>query len=228
MAAMATLAGCDSAIEATAERSEGTVRSETSRIVTPPVATIEVGRTFVFDCDGDVSFTARTGAGELALWEPASLGGRYVVLSATPSSSGERYAEGDIVVHWSDRDVATFEIGGRSFPGCRANPSKVPWADAKRRGITFRALGNEPSWSLEIRPESLTMITELGARRTELAYAATVEGHRTTYRAAAGGHALVAVVDRAICTDSMSGEAFETRATVTFDDTVFYGCGRFL
>src|SRR5262245_24145797 len=31
------------------------------------------GRTFVFDCDGEVSFTVRTGPGEVALWLPPSL-----------------------------------------------------------------------------------------------------------------------------------------------------------
>jgi putative lipoprotein len=73
------------------------------------------------------------------------------------------------------------------------------------------------------------MITELGAQRTELAYAApTVSRNKTTYRAAADGHDLVAVVDRSGCTDSMSGEAFEASATVTFDGTMYYGCGRFL
>jgi membrane-bound inhibitor of C-type lysozyme len=154
----------------------GSPAPTSDRVITPLKATIEVGRTFVFDCDGDASFTVRPGPGELALWAPASLSGRYVVLSATPPSSEERYEEGDVVVQWSNGELATFEIGGRLFPACRANPSKVPWAEAKRRGITLRALGNEPSWSLEIRPEALTMITELGARRTELTYSAAVEG----------------------------------------------------
>ena len=58
----------------------------------------EIGRTFVFDCDGGYSFTVRFGPGEMALWAPESLGGTYQVLSiersgpalatsrATPSS----------------------------------------------------------------------------------------------------------------------------------------------
>src|SRR6185436_6348832 len=42
-------------------------------------------RTFVYDCDGDVSFTARTGPGEVALWAPEALGGTYQVLSLARS-----------------------------------------------------------------------------------------------------------------------------------------------
>jgi putative lipoprotein len=188
----------------------------------------EVGRTFVFDCDGDVSFTVRTGPGEVALWAPQSVGGQYVVLGMTRSASGARYEDGD-TVYWNRGELATFEIAGQRFIDCRSNPRKVPWADAARRGVTFRALGNEPSWYLEIREGRLAMVTELGSRRTELAYEEPlVAGRRATYRAAADGHELVAVVERTACTDSMSGEAFEATATVTFDDAMFYGCGRFL
>ena len=142
----------------------------------------EVGRTFVFDCDGDVSFTMRTGPGEMALWAPASLGGAYHVLSLTRSASGARYEEGD-TVFWNKGDLATIEIGGQRYVDCRSNPSKVPWADAARRGATFRALGNEPSWYVEIFPERLAIVTELGANRAELPHGGpVVDGGRTTYR----------------------------------------------
>jgi putative lipoprotein len=113
-------------------------------------------------------------------------------------------------------------------PPRAAGAGAAPWADAARRGVTFRALGNEPSWNLEIAPERLTMITELGARRTELPYGEpAADGERTTYRAA-GAVELVAVIERRPCNDTMSGEAFEAAATVTFDGTIYYGCGRFL
>jgi heat shock protein HslJ len=62
----------------------------------------EVGRTFVFDCDG------------------------------------ARYQEGDSV-YWNRGELATFELGGQRYVDCRSNPSQVPWADAARRGATFRA-----------------------------------------------------------------------------------------
>ncbi len=188
----------------------------------------EVGRTFVYDCDGDVSFTVRTGPGEVALWAPESLGGQYSVLGMTRAASGARYEDSG-TVYWSKGDLATFEIAGQRFVDCRSNPAKVPWADAARRGVTFRALGNEPSWSLEITPERLTMITDLGASRAEFPYSQpSVAGQRTTYRLRTEAHELVAVVERGGCTDSMSGEAFEATATVTFDGAMYYGCGRFL
>jgi membrane-bound inhibitor of C-type lysozyme len=113
------------------------------------VEQLPVARTFVFDCDGDVSFTVRTGPGEVGFWAPPSLGGAYQVLSLTPAASGARYQEAD-TVYWNRGDFATFEFAGRRYVDCRSNPSKAPWADAARRGATFRGLGNEPAWYVEI------------------------------------------------------------------------------
>jgi putative lipoprotein len=188
----------------------------------------EVGRTFVYDCDGGVSFTVRTGPGEVALWAPASLGGTYRVLSLTPAASGARYQEGD-TVFWSRGELATFEFGGQRYVDCRSSPSKVPWADAARRGATFRALGNEPGWYVEIFPDRLAIVTDLGTNRTELAHSGSVvEGGRTIYRAMSEGRAATVIIDRRACADSMSGEAFEAAATVTFENRTLVGCGRFL
>jgi uncharacterized lipoprotein YbaY/uncharacterized membrane protein/heat shock protein HslJ len=189
----------------------------------------EVGRTRVFDCDRDVSFTVRGGPGEVALWAPASLGGQYVVLSQSPAASGARYFEGD-TVFWSRGELATIEIAGQRFVDCKSNPAKAPWADAARRGVTIRALGNEPSWSFEVQGRDLlVVVTDLGATRTELPYAEPITaGSKTTYRAANGAHELLAVIDRSACVDSMSGEAFDAAATVTLDGKTLTGCGRFL
>lgn len=195
----------------------------------PTAAVPPPARTFVFDCDGGVTFTARTGPGEVALWLPPELGNRYVVLSIARAASGARYEEGD-TVFWSRGDLATLEAQGHRFVDCRSNPAKVPWADAKRRGVTLRALGNEPAWTFEVQGRDRVIVTtDLGATRTELPWSApAVAGARTTYAAAANGHALTAVVERTACVDTMSGEAFEAAVTVTLDGKMLRGCGRFL
>jgi uncharacterized lipoprotein YbaY/uncharacterized membrane protein/membrane-bound inhibitor of C-type lysozyme/heat shock protein HslJ len=243
-AGIATLAACappsiaDVFVRAVATASAYRVEGDTLRLEVDdgylvfvrdePIAAAapEVGRTFVFDCDGDISFTIRTGPGEVALWAPAALGGAYQVLSLAVSASGARYVEGE-TVFWSKGELATFEIDGRRFVDCRSNPAKVPWADAARRGVTFRALGNEPSWYVEVLGDRFVVVTELGANRLELPYAEpAVAGSSTTYRAA--GSAVSVRVERRPCNDTMSGEAFEATATVTLEDRVLNGCGRFL
>jgi putative lipoprotein len=200
---------------------------------TPAAASASVapasGRTFVFDCSDDVSFTIRTGPGEVALWTPEALGDQYLVLAETPVASGARYQEGE-TVYWNRGDSALFEVAGQRFTECRANPAKVPWADAARRGVTFRAIGNEPSWHLEVEPgQSLLMVTNLGADAFYMPYSEPeIEGVRTTYRAETDEHTLTAIVQRVPCTDSMSGDPHEATVTATFDGETFRGCGRFL
>jgi uncharacterized lipoprotein YbaY/membrane-bound inhibitor of C-type lysozyme/uncharacterized membrane protein len=187
----------------------------------------EAGRTYVYDCDGDLSFTVRTGPGEVALWAPAALGGTYQVLSMTRAASGVRYQEGD-TVFWTKGELATIEIGGQRFVDCRSNPSKVPWADAKRRGATFRGLGQEPGWFVEIFPDRLALVTDLGTNRLEGKHSGpVVEGGRTTYRTAESREVTI-VIDRQACADIMSGEPFEAAVTATVDDRTLKGCGRFL
>ena len=194
-----------------------------------PPAPREVGRTFVFDCDGGVSFTIRTGPGEVALWMPQSLGGRYLVLSQTPAASGGRYEEGD-TVFWDRGEEAMFEVGGQRYTECRSNPAQVPWADAARRQVAFRALGQEPAWNLEIGPDQrLVLTTELGARRTEARHGEpVVDGARTTYRADNESRDPTVVVERRACNDTMSGELFEAAVTITFESAELHGCGRWL
>lgn len=193
-----------------------------------PVASAapEVGRTFAFECAGDLSFTVRTGAGEVAVWAPRALGGRYAVLSLTRSASGARYEEGDFSF-WNKGELATFELAGQTYVDCRSNPRQVPWADAARRGATFRALGQEPSWNLEVHRDRLVLVTDLGTETAEFPYAdPVVAGSRTTYRSTGGE--LVAVIERQACVDTMSGDVFEASATLTVTGGTLRGCGRFL
>ena len=240
VAAAFALAACQPADDAVrapagasepAQRGTATAPDASSEPVPEPTETAAspaIGRTFVFDCDGGYSFTVRFGPGEMALWAPASLGGAYQVLSITRSGSGARYVEGD-TEFWNKGDLATIQIAGQRFVDCRSTPSKVPWADAKRLGATFRALGNEPAWYVEIFADRLVIVTELGTKRAELKYAEPiVEGTSTTYRASGDGREATVVVYRRACADSMSGEGFEAAATVSFEDRTLLGCGRFL
>jgi len=185
-------------------------------------------RTFVYDCDGDVSFTARTGPGEVALWAPEALGGTYQVLSLSGSGSGARYVEGD-TVFWNKGNLATIEIAGQRFVDCRSNPSKAPWADAKRRGATFRGVGQEPGWFVEIFPDRLALVTDYGTNRTEAKHSGAIvdDAGRTVYRTAEGREVIIGI-DRQACADIMSGEPFEAAVTATVDNRTLKGCGRFL
>ena len=74
------------------------------------------------------------------------------------------------------------------------------------------------------------LVTDFGARRTEAAYTGAVagDGGRTTYRTASDAGEITTVIERRPCADTMSGEGFEAAVTVTFEERILYGCGRFL
>jgi uncharacterized membrane protein len=137
-----------------------------------------------------------------------------------------RYESSD-ASYWSKGGLATFELRGRAYADCTSNPGAATTAEALRRGVMFRARGNEPSWLLEISQQQITLTTELGARHTDFPYREpTIAGARTTYRTFAGTQEILVVIDRMRCNDSMSGEPFESAVTVTFENATLYGCGQ--
>ena len=79
----------------------------------------ETARRLLFECGGDVFFAVRLTPESATLSSPKFLGNDSIVLTQTEAASGARYAAGD-TVFWSKGDVATLQIGGRTFIDCRA------------------------------------------------------------------------------------------------------------
>jgi putative lipoprotein len=79
----------------------------------------DTARRLLFECGEDVFFAVRIGAGQATLSAPKFLGNDSIALQQTEAASGARYAAGD-TVFWSKGDVATLQIGGRTFIDCRA------------------------------------------------------------------------------------------------------------
>ena len=189
-------------------------------------------RRFVFDCGDGVTFAVRTVPGEATLFSPQALGAEVITVpevaavAGSDAASGTRYADGE-VSYSSKGGLATFEIRDRTFADCTSNPGAAQTAEARRRGATFRARGNEPSWLLDISRDRIELATDLGTRRVDFPYREpTVVGTRTTYRTFVGTQELVVVIERTQCNDTMSGEPFEASVTVTFENDTLYGCGQ--
>jgi uncharacterized membrane protein len=108
--------------------------------------------------------------------------------------------------------------------------ARAIWADARARGATFRAIGQEPGWHLELfEGERIVFVTDYGDREVTAPWPAPEVGaqsERVVLRAATGSHTLVVTLWREACQDSMSGEPFEFTVTVTLDGTEHRGCGR--
>lgn len=111
-----------------------------------------------------------------------------------------------------------------------------PWAEARRRGVDFRALGQEPGWYLEIDDGvRIHLVADYGEREAETpAPAPRVDsaGALLTYDARTEAHALSVVIHREPeerpCRDGMSGFAFAATVSVRLDTMTYRGCGRWL
>jgi len=207
----ALLVGCAGG-GARAEGTEPAIRTDAT-----PLA-----KTLVYDCNG-FEFTARPGPGEIAVWLPD----RYVVLAQVPSASGAKYQDGDIEF-WSKGDDAMLTVGDQQYLNCALAPYRVPWEEARRRGVNFRAVGNEPGWTLEIQQgRQLLFVGDFGMRRltTPDPGEQLHDGTRTWHAVTESADLQVEVVQET-CIDKMSGAQLPSRVTVTLDATVLQGCGR--
>jgi putative lipoprotein len=188
-----------------------------------------LGRTLVYVCpdfDGsEYEFIARLGPGEMAVWLPD----RYRVLSQVRSASGVKYQEGE-VVFWTRGDQATLWLSEEHRYTCRYDPARAPWADARRRGASFRAVGNEPGWYLEIgRTGDLLYVGDYGSLALRVAQPSdhTDQGVRVL-AGATGAQQLRVEIIEGPCTDSMSGAVFPYQVIVQLPDASRQGCGRAL
>lgn len=112
--------------------------------------------------------------------------------------------------------------------GCEPKEWSGPWAAARAGGAAFRAVGQEPGWSVEVAPGSaIVLVTDYGMRRFE-----TGPPTRERLDEAWGwfadtpdGVTVLLVVEPLPCFDIMSGEAFPQTATVKVGGTRYSGCG---
>lgn len=111
--------------------------------------------------------------------------------------------------------VATACLGGGAF----AQP-------AAASATAFRAVGNEPGWTLDIGGSRMVLVVDYGATRAELPIPAPVpvEGGRR-YSARDEAHQLeVTILDR-VCADTMTGMPRPATVEVSFDGRALKGCG---
>ncbi len=104
------------------------------------------------------------------------------------------------------------------------------WHQAKLRGVSFRAIGQEPGWLLEIMDGSeILLVTGYGQTETSYPYVEPdvfPEERRTRFFIS--DHDVEIIIEGKACRDSMSGEEFAVTVTVTVGEDRLSGCGRAL
>ena len=181
-------------------------------------------QTFVFTCSDTLEFVARTDNEEAWLFLPSGT-------VKLPRSGKSSYAKDQI--HFQiDGQEASLKNSGVKHPCCKNDRRQAIWEHAKLNGADYRAVGNEPGWSLEVHSQkSIILTTDYGKTRHEFtAPEAEIDktNRITTYRAKESGHELSLIISGEACLDSMSGEEFSSKATVILDGKILRGCGRAL
>lgn len=108
--------------------------------------------------------------------------------------------------------------------------SQDVWHAAKLRGVSFRAVGQEPGWLLEItNGERILLVTDYGQKKTTYPYvepAVNQEKRKTVFTIKERN--LEVVIKGKACADSMSGEMFDVSVFVIANGRQLVGCGRAL
>jgi uncharacterized membrane protein len=165
-----------------------------------------------------------------AMLRPAALCLVVAVLSACGDDDADHAPRADDPADTTAAATPPHAVPPDSPPADREPIAPAPWIAARERGATFRAIGQEPGWHVEIVPGSvITFVGDYGATTIR---APTPEpeqqGGRTIWHAATDTHELHIVVEELPCTDIMSGEEFPLTVTVSADGTELNGCGRYL
>ncbi len=192
-------------------------------LVRPGAAPVVAPTTYVFVCNDNLAHTVRASAAEAWVFQHA--GTRR--LPAIPAPRGSRYSDG-ILELWIDGERAQFNESGGPHRSCHNDPRRAVWERAKLDGADFRAVGNEPGWSLEILAGTrLVLLADYGATRLELPLPEPTVDHATRRTRWDAGEIRLEVIGRP-CRDSMSGESFETEVIVLWQGPTLRGCGRAL
>lgn len=111
----------------------------------------------------------------------------------------------------------------------RPQPAGVPWEVARRRGVDFRAIGQEPGWLLEIDDEKqIYLLADYGEKKVTVPFTPPQRNADGTvsYDASSATRRLTILIRELVCHDVMSGEEMTHTVTVTLDSTAYHGCGR--
>ena len=107
-----------------------------------------------------------------------------------------------------------------------------PWDAAAARGVTFRAVGNEPGWYAEVdggANAALHATLDYGDLKIEVPHTVALDGDAFGYHGTAtDGSSVVLRIRREACSDGMSDRSYDTSVTLDVGDTTYSGCGRFL
>lgn len=183
-----------------------------------------------YDADGAGGFSTDGVGSTRAMCPQQSISNAF--LDAIGTADGVSLSNGHLRIVSPDKTL-TFvpdADAGSTQPGDSVSGTSAPLQNTGSVPASFRAVGNEPGWLLEITAGAeLVLKYDYGQSEVRAATPEPVTNPHSgarTYRAAPDGHQLVVEITQDPCSDTMSGEAFPATVTVKLDDRTLQGCGR--
>jgi heat shock protein HslJ/membrane-bound inhibitor of C-type lysozyme len=150
--------------------------------------------------------------------------GSTVVLREVRVASGARYEAADdpSTSFWSHGREASLRIRGRGYPECTASGADPAATDVG----TFRAIGHEPGWRLDIANGQLTLETAYGQNKVTVPtpFAEAFAGGRRYIASSAGRLITATILDRP-CADVATGMPRPFTVRVEYAGQTLQGCG---
>ena len=144
-------------------------------------------------------------------------------------ASGARYQEGDISF-WHRGEKAQVETP-RGQLQCQRATSREALTREDHPGVMLFGRGNEPGWSVALSSTTptLTLTTDYGEQTQTLPYMVSVmdnDAGRVVLENADAGRFFRLRIEAGACFDSMSGQPFPARVTLSLDGEQYSGCGQ--
>jgi putative lipoprotein len=187
--------------------------------------------TYVYHCDGE--------AAAIVVWIDSDRGHLFSRQASQPlrrQADGVAFAGSDVSYHperppdLAPAQTAAITIAGKALANCRNDPRAAVWEAAKLRGISFRAVGQEPPWLLEIdRDNGFLLVTGYGESSHSFPYSDPVsdtQQRSSSFRSQAQGERIVITITAESCRDSMGGESFSSSVEIEWREQQLRGCGR--
>ena len=183
----------------------------------------------VWKCDDGTAIQTRN------LTSPPSvtlrIGAETRTLPQVRAASGARY-EDATMLFWTKGDSATFQRKPGNATDCREVRAQSLLEDARVRGVTFRGVGNEPGWLLEIGPDNRVMFEDgYGSMRVvfqSLPPLSNTQPGVTIHQNTSSAYQMKITLRRQTCADTMSDETFPYSVDIEVEGAKRRGCGQTL
>jgi uncharacterized membrane protein len=106
------------------------------------------------------------------------------------------------------------------------------WEAAKAKGVSFRGVGQEPGWVVDVfgdpLPKRIELVADYGSIKISFEEVTREDAaeSRTVYKSTSGSHTIEIEVTPESCTDSMSGQAYPNTVVARLDGRELRGCGK--